>query len=71
MNHEGFSAEHKLKILKRCFEVTECVRDVAIEEGVSRAIIYLWRSKYLREGIFGLQQKKNKSKEQNRLMNKK
>ena len=62
MNHEGFSAEHKLKILKRCFEGTECVRDVAIEEGVSRAIIYLWRSKYLREGIFGLQQKKKQIK---------
>ena len=23
MNHDGFSAEHKLKILKRCFEGTE------------------------------------------------
>ncbi len=54
MNHEGFSAEHKLKILKRCFEGTESVRDVAIDEGVSRVIIYSWRRKYLREGIFGL-----------------
>ena len=62
MNHEGFSAEHKLKILKRCFEGTESVRDVAIDEGVSRVIIYSWRRKYLREGIFGLQQKKKQIK---------
>ena len=40
MNHDGFSAEHKFKILKRCFEGTENIRDVAIDEKVSR-IIYI------------------------------
>ena len=48
MNHECFSAEHKLKILKRCFEGTASVRDVAIEKGVSHVIIYSWRNKYLK-----------------------
>ena len=28
MNHEGFSAEKKLEILRRCFEGTENIRDV-------------------------------------------
>lgn len=40
MNHEGYSAERKLEILKRCFEGTENIRDVAINEGFSRTIIY-------------------------------
>ena len=46
MNHDVFSAEHKLKILKRCFEGTEKIRDVAIDEKVSRTIIYSWRKRY-------------------------
>ena len=62
MNHDGFSAEHKLKILKRCFEGTENIRDVAIDEKVSRTIIYSWRKKYLKYGVFGLQQKKKQIK---------
>ena len=62
MNHEGFSAEHKLKILKRCFEGTENIRDVAIDEKVSRTIIYSWRKRYLKYGVFGLQQKKKQIK---------
>ena len=33
MDHDGYSAERKLQILKRCFEGTENIRDVAIEEG--------------------------------------
>ena len=40
MNCEGFSAEHKLKIIKPCFEGKESVLDVAIAEGVSCVIIY-------------------------------
>lgn len=60
MNHDGYSAERKLEILKRCFEGTENIRDVAIEEGISRPIIYVWRSKYIKYGVFGLQQKKIK-----------
>ena len=62
MNHDGFSAEHKLKILKRCFEGTENIRDVAIDEKVSRTIIYSWRKRYLKYGVFGLQQKKKQIK---------
>ena len=48
MNHDGFSAEHKLKILKRCFEGTENIRDVAIDEKVSRTIIVLGLSQHFR-----------------------
>ena len=62
MNHEGYSAERKLEILKRCFEGTENIRDVAIDEGVSRAIIYSWRRRYLNDGVFGLQHKKKQIK---------
>ena len=62
MNHEGFSAEHKFKILKRCFEGTENIRDVAIDEKVSRTIIYSWRKRFLKYGVFGLQQKKKQIK---------
>ena len=60
MNHEGFSAERKLEILKSCFEGTENIRDVAVDVGVSRKMIYVWRNNYLKYGAFGLQQKKNK-----------
>lgn len=62
MDHDGYSAERKLQILKRCFEGTENIRDVAIEEGISRNIIYILRKKYLKYGVFGLQQKKKKIK---------
>ena len=62
MNHECYSAERKLEILKRCFEDTENIRDVAIDEGVSRAIIYSWRRRYLNDGVFGLQHKKKQIK---------
>ena len=48
MDHDGYSAERKFQILKRCFEGTENIRDVAIEEGISRNIIYIWRKKYLK-----------------------
>jgi len=58
MSHDSFPAEQKLEIIKRCFEGTENVRDVAIEVGVSSPIIYRWRKKYLEYGVFGLQQKK-------------
>ena len=62
MNHEGYSAERKLEILKRCFEDTKNIRDVAIYEGVSRVIIYSWRRRYLNDGVFGLQHKKKQIK---------
>ena len=62
MNHEGYSAERKLEILKRCFEDTKNIRDVAIDEGVSRAIIYSWRRRHLNDGVFGLQHKKKQIK---------
>src|SRR5574344_47047 len=58
MNYEGFSAKQKLQILKRCFEGTENIRDVAISVGISRVIIYNWRKRYLQYGVLGLQQKK-------------
>src|SRR5574344_2082977 len=58
MNYEGFSAKQKLQILKRCFEGTENIRDVAISVGISRVIIYNWRKRYLQYGVLGLQKKK-------------
>lgn len=52
-----FSLEGKLAILKRCFEGTEQIRDVARELGISRVIIYKWRRMYLKNGVAGLQPK--------------
>ena len=52
MNHDGYSAERKLEILKRCFEGTKNIRDIAINEGIARTIIYSWRKRYLSDGVF-------------------
>ena len=44
----------KLKILKRCFEGSEFVRDVADELNITTVAIYKWRRILLRKGVAGL-----------------
>ena len=44
----------KLEVLHRCFELGEDVKSVSDESRYSRASIYMWRRKYLREGITAL-----------------
>ena len=41
----------KTEVLHRCFELGEDVKSVSEEIGYSRASIYTWRRKYLREGM--------------------
>ena len=62
MDHDGYSAERKFQILKRCFEGTENIRDVAIEEGISRNIIYIWRKSILNTEYLACNRRKRKSK---------
>ena len=49
-----YSVEDKLKILKRCFEGAEFVRDVADELNITTATIYKWRRILIRKGVAGL-----------------
>lgn len=51
--------EIKLKAIKRCFEYGENINYVSGEIGYSRASIYQWRKKYLKEGTLGLMNTKN------------
>ena len=55
-----YSVEDKLKILKRCFEGAEFVRDVADELNITTATIYKWRRILLRKGVAGLIAKPSK-----------
>lgn len=48
------SAELKLEVLHRCFELGEDVKSIADEIGYSRASIYVWRRKYLERGVIAL-----------------
>lgn len=48
------SAEFKLKIIKRCFEKGEMVKDVAKEIGYRRQTIYYWHKEYMRRGAVRL-----------------
>jgi len=52
-------AETKISIIKRCFEYGESVKSVSEETGYTRATIYSWRKKYLKEGAAGLMNTKN------------
>ena len=57
----------KLDAIKRCFEYGEGIKSVSEDIGYSRASIYQWRKRYLKEGALGLMNNKNippgKSKE--------
>ena len=48
------TAESKLQVLRRCFELGERVQSVAAEVGYTPASIYIWRKKYLQEGAVAL-----------------
>ena len=49
----------KLETIKRCFEYGESIKYVSEEIGYSRASIYQWRKRYLKEGTLGLMNNKN------------
>lgn len=49
----------KLDAIKRCFEQGENVKFVSEDIGYSRASIYQWRKRYLKEGTLGLMNSKN------------
>lgn len=53
------SLEIKLDAIKRCFEQGENIKYVSEEIGYSRASIYQWRKRYLKEGALGLMNNKN------------
>ncbi len=49
----------KLDAIKRCFEQGENIKYVSEDIGYSRASIYQWRKRYLKEGTLGLMNSKN------------
>lgn len=51
--------EIKLNALHRCYELGENIKYVSEDIGYSRASIYQWRKRYLKEGTLGLMNHKN------------
>lgn len=49
----------KLDAIRRCFEQGENIKYVSEDIGYSRASIYQWRKRYLKEGTLGLMNHKN------------
>ena len=49
----------KLDAIHRCYELVENIKYVSEDIGYSRASIYLWRKRYLKEGTLGLMNNKN------------
>ena len=49
----------KLDALHRCFELGENVKYVAESIGYTRASIYQWRKRYMKEGTLGLMNDRN------------
>ena len=56
------SAELKLSAIKACFEDGNDVQLVSAQIGYSRASIYIWRKKYLKEGMLGLMNTKDRKR---------
>ena len=52
-------AEIKLEAIQRCFELGESIQSVSEEIGYTRASIYQWRKRYLKEGAAGLMNTKS------------
>lgn len=52
-------AEIKLNAIHRCFEYGESIQSVSEGIRYSRASIYQWRKRYLKEGATGLKNTKN------------
>lgn len=53
------SLDVKINAIKRCFECGESIKSVSEDIGYSRASIYQWRKRYLKEGTLGLMNNKN------------
>ena len=51
--------EVKLNAIYRCYELGENIKYVSEDIGYSRASIYQWRKRYLKEGTLGLMNHKN------------
>lgn len=51
--------EVKLDVIHRCYELGENIKYVSEDIGYSRASIYQWRKRYLKEGTLGLMNHKN------------
>ena len=51
--------EVKLDAIHRCYELGENIKYVSEDIGYSRASIYQWRKRYLKEGTLGLMNHKN------------
>ena len=51
--------EVKLEAIHRCYELGENIKYVSEDIGYSRASIYQWRKRYLKEGTLGLMNHKN------------
>ena len=51
--------EVKLDAIQRCYELGENIKYVSEDIGYSRASIYQWRKRYLKEGTLGLMNHKN------------
>lgn len=49
----------KLNAIHRCYELGENIKYVSNDIGYSRASIYQWRKRYLKEGTLGLMNRKN------------
>lgn len=54
--------EVKLDAIHRCYELGENIKYVSEDIGYSRASIYQWRKRYLKEGTLGLMNHKNISR---------
>ena len=53
------SLQVKLDAIHRCYELGENIKYVSEDIGYSRASIYQWRKRYLKEGTLGLMNNKN------------
>ena len=53
------SLDVKLNAIHRCFELGENIKYVSENIGYSRASIYQWRKRYMKEGTIGLMNNNN------------
>ncbi|MDD4843147.1 MAG: IS3 family transposase [Anaerotignum sp.] len=58
-NPRNLPLKVKLDAIKRCYEQGESVQSVSEDIGYSRASIYQWRKRYLKEGAVALMNNKN------------
>lgn len=56
------SVDLKVSVIKACFEEENDVQLVSAQIGYSRASIYAWRKRYLKEGMQGLMNMKDRKR---------